>query len=365
MKKSVPSFWLILSVFILAACTRAATQSGSAATCKLNLNLFVRQGPNIHDSLSGQVMFGASTWSSFAGELVEEDRTSHPASFSFDGQAIHFMLDAKEGHIFGVGMMESSLSDCTGEGGGTLSGPALGDLGDWRGEWIQEQIKTTPQPPQKEAPLWDLLSSLCPTSSFIAIALIVGFILFRLFVPTYKLQALFQKPGSSTGKSTTTLRRASQAAGRQPEGSKLPLAEYLATYTPEDKLFDLSFDIEKSARYLGECGLTVAKASGMEPSQVTAFEFWLFDALDVQDIQANTAKILMSDYSYSQSSLRKELEPKGQAVTIQPGEIIELTTKGLIARAKILQVEYELSTPNPKSVFKKLVIKIGVWARTA
>jgi len=78
----------------------------------------------------------------FPREFVEENGLAHPSSFSFDGQAVHFMVDTEEGPIFATGIMESNLVTCSGSGGGTLSGPLVGDLGDWRGEWAATAIPT-------------------------------------------------------------------------------------------------------------------------------------------------------------------------------------------------------------------------------
>lgn len=360
MNKSIRFFLIITCVILLASCTRSAAPS-STATCKLNLNILIHQESNIDYAISGLVMFGNSTWSSFKGDFIEENGISHPISFYFDGLAIHFILENAQGRIFGTGMMESSLASCFGSGGGTLSGPAQGDLGDWRGEWVQDK-KEIPEPQEEQDSLqWDTLRYLCIGFPFAAIGLLVAYLLFRVFAP-YKLQTLFSKGLSSTRKtSDTSLRKVNQDSKQKSGGSRRPIAEYLVTYTTDDKLFDLSFEIEKSAQYLGDCGVTVAKTPSTLPGQVAALEFWLFD---VQDPKTTAAKILMSDFCYSQQDLRSELEQKGSVVLIQPEEIIELTTKGLIARAKVLQVEYDSDSSSPNSIFKKVVIRIGVWART-
>ena len=136
-----------------------------------------------------------------------------------------------------------------------------------------------------------------------------------------------------------------------------PLAEYTATYSAEDTLFDLSFEIEKSTNYLGECGVTVAQKPGTDPTQATALEIWLFDARDTQTV----SKILMSDFCYNDERLRSELEIKGQGLLIHPGKMIELETGELRAETSVLQVEYEIDAAIPKGVFKRVVIRITVW----
>jgi hypothetical protein len=359
MNKSVQSFLLIICVIFLTACTRQTSTSNASQTCKLNLKIFIRQGTNVNLTLFGQVEFGSNTWSRFKGDFIEEDRTAHPISLSFDGSAIHFTLEHAQGRIYGTGMLENDLATCTGTGGGTLSGPALGDLGDWRGEWIRQQIKTTPQPPQKETFAWELSSFLCNNLLFISFGLFAAFILFKLFAP-YKLRALFKKTPTPPSKpvAQSSLRKVNLSTRPETGKGGRSLVEYLATYTADDKLFDLSFEIEKSSQYLGECGLTATKA--LEPSgQVTALEFWLFDARSAQTV----SQVLMSTFCFNQETLRHELESKGQAQLLQPGEILTIETKTLIAKAKVLQVEYEANHPNPQSIFKQVALRIGVWIK--
>jgi len=360
MNKSIRFFLIIICVILLPSCTRKASPS-STATCKLNLNILIHRESNIDYTISGQVMFGNSTWNSFEGDFIEENGASHPISFYFDGPAIHFILVNAQGRIFGMGMMESSLTTCFGSGGGTLSGPAQGDLGDWRGEWVQDKKEIPELQEEQDSLPWDTLRYLCNGFPFAAIGLLVAYLLFRMFAP-YKLQTLFSKGLSSTRKtSNTSLRKVNQDPKQKSGASRRPIAEYLATYTINDNLFDLSFEVENSGQYLGDCGVTVAKTSSIQPGQVAALEFWLFD---MHDPKTTAAKILVSDFCYNQEDLRSELEQKGSVVLIQPEEIIELATKGLIAKAKVLQVEYDSDSPKPNSVFKKVVIRIGVWAKT-
>jgi hypothetical protein len=170
----------------------------------------------------------------------------------------------------------------------------------------------------------------------------------------------FKKARWPKGKaSNSTLHRTDLGARPKAGAGAEPLAEYLATYTADDKLFDLSFQIEKSADYLGECGLSVAKTTGTPSNQATALEIWLFDARSSQTL----SKILMSEFCYSQETLREELEKKGQTMPIRLEEIVTLETSELIAKARIEQVEYEVNDPHPKNAFKTVVIKIRVWRK--
>jgi hypothetical protein len=346
MNKITRSLLLIACVFLLASCKLPDSTSTSSTACKLNLQVYVHQGPNADYTISGQVALGSASWSNFEGNFVEENGSSHHISLNFDGQAVHFILDVDKGPIYGVGAMENSLDICSGNGGGTLSGPALGDMGDWRGGWLRE---TGPVP--QEQPRSNPLTIYLCTGISIVILAILAVAYFKLFTPFKKTSSPQSKAASSALQKT--VQDVSAAAGE----SGTPLAEYTVTYTAEDNLFDLSFQIEKSGQYLGECGITIAKSADNLSNQAMALDVWLFDARDIQTV----SKILMSDFCYRQETLRSEMEKKGQTILIQPEEMVVLLTKELRAKAKILQVEYDSTQSIPNSLFKKVVIKIEVW----
>lgn len=364
MKNINKYFLLILLTFALTSCQMSGVDVSPSNTtvtstiCKLNLLIYVSQGPNANHTIVGQVNFGSDVWSTFTGNIVEENGTAHPVSFYFDGQAIHFTLTLEQGQVFGVGVMESGRSDCVGKGGGTLSGPSLNDVGGWRGEWIPETT-TSIVPVQSQddrsgltISVSSLLYYVCITSMFI---LILSLLLAR--ASRSKIVAAVRKSQTKKIKALTSgLKNIRSDVRSEADGKKQPLAEYMATYKADDRLFDLSFEIEDKSTYLGECGILVAKTLGAT-SIATALELWLFGARSTQTV----SHILMSEHCYHDQTLRQELEKKGQAVLVQPGIVITLDAKDLIARAKILQVEYETNTPNPNSVFKRLVIRIGVW----
>ncbi len=361
MNKFIKAFLIIIFVFLSGACEREYTPIATK-TCDLNLQISVHQGPSTDHIISGQVDFGSNTWSSFKLDFVEENGLSHPSSFSFDRQAIHFILELEQGPVFATGIMESDLATCSGTGGGTLSGPQVGDLGDWRGKWVATVLPTpSVQPSTGTRPLFSPFELLCVYSPIIVLGLFLAIFLFRLFAP-YKLLTLFKGTPSARHKgSNSALRRTDQSKRWGPGNEQQPLTEYLATYTADDKLFDLSFPIEQSSIDLGECGITVAKVLDAKSSQATAFELWLFDAQGPQTI----SKILASHFCFSQADFRNELEQIGQLALIQAGVTIVLETKRMKAEARVLQLEYEPNSPNPQSLFKKVAIQISVWANAS
>lgn len=140
-------------------------------------------------------------------------------------------------------------------------------------------------------------------------------------------------------------------------GGEQALAEYQITYSANDQLFDLSFEINKSSRYAGDFGVLIAKTLDTKQTQATALEVWLFDARNAQTV----SMILMSDYCNNQPGMRLEMEKKGKVELIRPGAELQLSTNEINVKIKILQVEYETNTVNANSVFKKVTLKIGAW----
>lgn len=364
MNKIIKALLAITCVFFLGSCSLepkpAAYAPVATQTCDLNLQLFLHQGISVDRTVSGHVNFGSNTKSSFELDFVEENGLFHPGSFSFDGQAIHFFLDIEEGRIFATGIMESSLATCSGTGGGTLSGPRVGDWGDWRGEWAARSIPPPPIQPDTTTPPSFSPMLICMYLPIIVVGLFLVVSLFRLFAP-YKFLAFFKRPHPSKHQtsSSAALQRINQGTSSKPGKEAQPLTEYLVTYTANDKFFDLSFQIEKASRYLGEYGMAVAKVSDANPGQATALELWLFDTQSAQTI----SKILASNFCFSQGKLRNELEQIGQVILIQAGETTTLETKEIKAEAKVMQVDYESNSLTPQSVFKKIVIQVEVWAK--
>jgi hypothetical protein len=238
-----------------------------------------------------------------------------------------------------------------------LSGPKVGDLGDWRGEWIATGIPTPQEQQISESSPSILPTVLCIYLPIFVVGVLVTIFLFRLLAP-YKALAFFSRNRSTKQQTTASaLQRTSQRSGSIRENKGKPLSEYLATYTAKDKFFDLSFQIEESSRYLGECGITVAKVLDETSNQASALELWLFDAQGAQTI----SKILASNFSFNQTSIYNELTQIGQTILIQAGDQIVLETKQIKVTANVLQVEYDPKSPKPQNLFKKVVIQIKVW----
>ncbi len=135
------------------------------------------------------------------------------------------------------------------------------------------------------------------------------------------------------------------------------LGKFVATYALGNDNYDTSFSLETPRQeFLGECGMGISETIGEgKPDKVTAFDLWLFDKADVRTV----TQILMSEYAYSDHSLRAKLSAKGQLVMAEKGKTIELETESLRLKAQVVELVYA-SNPNypPNSHFQKLVVEI-------
>lgn len=354
MKKSIYFVFLaICCSFLLMSCNLNAStppvqRQVDGRTCQLKLRITVRQGVHANQTFAGTVDFKDSA--SISGSTLEGENSSDPISFYFDGPAMHFMLETNQGQVFGTGLMESGPATCNGTGGGTQSGPAEGDLGDWRGEWVLITKNTIDSDmPAPEPQSWFNYTTV---SIFVVVLVVTLLILVSLWL---------LGPYNKMGKKLPSSKKTGPVQKSDQKTSAGALVEYSTTYTQDDLHFDLSFPIENASEYLGEYGINIAKAFGVKSDQVIAFEIWMFDKNGSQ----SASKILMSEFAYGHDALKKEMELKGQVIPISPKETVQVETASLRLQASILEVEYDTSQPNPRTIFKKVVIKIGVWPKSS
>lgn len=345
MKKTKTTAAIFILILFLTACTRAY-QSPTIRLCRLNLELFSGYGTGAPQQLSGQVDIGSSTSYYFQGNFTAEDGTVHPARFYFEGVTVNFTIKTEEGEIYGSGMMESGVYACEGKGGGTQTGPTVGDIGDWRGVWFKEEI---PNPELQATPS----ASTSPfNSSFLWGAGICGAVILVLGLTGVAKSG--DTPSQASKAATVSMRRPSQNVTTS---SKPPLVEYHATYFAGDNLFDLSIDIKRAERYLGECGVNALNQLDKIPGQATGFEVWLFDPASAETV----SKTLISEYCHYIEGGGNI----GQVFVIKPQTSLQIETTHLNARVHILDLEYDGTSSYPNSVIKKAVIKIEAWEKPA
>ena len=140
-----------------------------------------------------------------------------------------------------------------------------------------------------------------------------------------------------------------------------PIVQFMTTYLEGDDLFDDSFSIETpTGEFLGETGVGISETLGVgEPKRVTAFEVWSFDKNDIRTV----TKVLMSDHSFNDETLKAKLAPKGEAVLAQPNAIVTLETASLRVQAKVIDMEYGSGPLPPNSFFKRITIELAAWQR--
>ncbi len=139
-----------------------------------------------------------------------------------------------------------------------------------------------------------------------------------------------------------------------------PLGQFVTTYTLGDDGYDISFNIETPAgEFYGACGVGFSEVIGEgAPDKITAFEVWLFDKTDPDNVQTVT-KVLMSEHAYGDEALREKMKDRGEAVLVERGKSIAIEAVGLQVRAQIVDFAYGVSPDlPPNSFFERLTTEL-------
>jgi len=141
------------------------------------------------------------------------------------------------------------------------------------------------------------------------------------------------------------------------EEPELLPGHFVSTYTYGRDDYDDYFSIEApDGRFLGECGLSIARALGQAtPRRVTALEMVLFDSLD----HRTETRMLMSRYAHQDAVLRQELITRGELIPIQPGSRTLVETKNLQVLARVTDLDYADQDPS-EGVFQRVAVDIEV-----
>lgn len=145
-----------------------------------------------------------------------------------------------------------------------------------------------------------------------------------------------------------------------------PLGQFVTTYTLGDDGYDTSFNIETPAgEFYGACGVGFSEVVGEgAPDKITAFEVWLFDKTDPDNVQTVT-KVLMSEHAYNDEALREKMKDRGEAVLVERGKGVVIEAVGLRVRAQIVEFAYGVSPDlPPNSFFERLTTELTPYMRT-
>lgn len=144
-----------------------------------------------------------------------------------------------------------------------------------------------------------------------------------------------------------------------PGETRSPLNQFATTYALGDDRYDMSKSIEApNGDFLGECGVGISETlGGSVPEKATALEVWLFDKNDVRTI----TKVLMSEYAFNDAAIRNKLAPKGDAVSIKKGDVVELKTQTLKIGARVVDLVYGSGTP-ANSYFQQVTLELATWS---
>ena len=141
--------------------------------------------------------------------------------------------------------------------------------------------------------------------------------------------------------------------------TRAPLIQFATTYALGDDRYDMSKSIEApNGDFLGECGVGISETlGGGPPEKATALEVWLFDKNDVRTI----TKVLMSEYAFNDAGIRNKLAPKGDAVAIKKGDVVELKTQTLKIGARVVDLVYGNGTP-ANAYFQQVTLELATWS---
>jgi hypothetical protein len=140
------------------------------------------------------------------------------------------------------------------------------------------------------------------------------------------------------------------------------LGRFRTTYSFGDDGYDTSFNIEShgaEGEFYGACGIGFSEVLGEgSPDKVAAFEVWIFDKTDMDNVQTVT-KVLMSEFAFHSEVLREKMKDRGEAVLAQKGQTILIEAVGLQLSAEIVDFEYgdDPSLP-PNSYFESLTAQL-------
>jgi hypothetical protein len=357
------TFSLILTVLLisLAACNRPDDSVRLESTPKraglertLRFQGAIRQGPNAALAFIGDLHLAIAESSSFQGTLTREDRTVITTTGQVDGQAIHLVFDlGNDAFVFGVGTLQNRISASQGVAGGLLTGPQPGDSGDWVGRWTAPAPATL-APKETSDTSWSI-------SPFIDQAVLIVLVL-TVVCGVLAISRWARRPPPSPADRSTipSVSASSQIVPPEvwPGETDKPFVQFATTYALGDDRYDMTFNIEQARDYLGECGAGITETLGRgKPRQVTALEVWLFDKNDTR----TATTVLISERGFGDPELRARLEQKGEVVLIQPDRDIELKTRALRVRARVIEIEYSDGETHPRGIFSKVSLKLGVW----
>jgi hypothetical protein len=140
------------------------------------------------------------------------------------------------------------------------------------------------------------------------------------------------------------------------------LGRFVTTYSFGDDGYDTSFNIEThgaDGEFYGACGAGFSEVLGEgSPDKIAAFEVWLFDKTDMDNVQTVT-KVLMSEFAYQSEVLREKMKDRGEAILVEKGKTIVIDAVGLQLSAEIADFAYgsDPSLP-PNSYLDTLTVQL-------
>lgn len=234
------------------------------------------------------------------------------------------------------------------------------------GTTVQGSGGVTTLPIVGETPKKTGSSSILPValSLFCVLTLVLGFVVFYVFVKKGKLPSLKRKQDFVSG-SAPSREYEEETTGKGPDffrsSGESPVSQFMTTYMQGDEQYDDSFSIDNPmGEFMGECGVGISETIGVgDPKKVAAFEVWLFDKNDIQTV----TKVLMSEHTFGDPAVQQRLMSKGEPILAEPGKRILLETATLQLEARIVDMNYGQGPLPPNSYFDRLTLELAVWPK--
>lgn len=146
------------------------------------------------------------------------------------------------------------------------------------------------------------------------------------------------------------------------------LGRFVTTYRLGDDGYDTSFNVETAEperEFLGACGVGFSETIGEgSPDKIVAFEIWIFDKIDLDNVQTVT-KVLVSEFAYHDEELRAKLRDRGELVLAEKGKTTVIEAMRMKLNVEVVDFAYgsDPSLP-PRSYFETLTTELVPVVKT-
>jgi len=145
-----------------------------------------------------------------------------------------------------------------------------------------------------------------------------------------------------------------------------PLKMWTGTYDVDRSMFDESFTVETEAgAFVGEVGMSISETvsatiPGTSPTQVTAFDVWVFDKTDI----TTYTTVLLSESAYNDEMIQADMQTGSQIKSVLAAPGTEFFIEGAAIRVEATVKEMNMAKSDDGSdYFEKLAVGLNVFIK--